>query len=101
MSNWAFKNTVKFREKVAVDLGAGDEENPFLDHLDDLRSMIVRIVTTLLIVTVITFIFCEDLVRIITYPLTLAGIADKVTLQNFKVVGGFMTAMNISLIAGV
>jgi Sec-independent protein secretion pathway component TatC len=101
MFNWAFNKIVKLREKVAVDLGGGDVEKPFLDHLDDLRTMIVRIVVTLLVVTVITFVFCEELVKVITYPLTLAGIADKVTLQNFKVVGGFMTAMNISLIAGV
>lgn len=101
MFNWAFKKIVNLREKVAVDLGDSDVEKPFLDHLDDLRTMIVRMCVTLLLVTVITFFFCEELLAIIKYPLTLAGIADKIELQNFKVTGGFMTAMNVSLVAGV
>lgn len=101
MFNWLFKKVVTFREKVAVDLGEGDTEKPFLEHLDDLRTMIVRIVVTLLVCTIGTFVFIEELMRIITYPLVMAGIADHVTLQNLKPTGGFMTAMNISLVAGV
>jgi Sec-independent protein secretion pathway component TatC len=101
MFNWLFKKVVTFREKVAVDLGQGDDEKPFLDHLEDLRSMIVRMAVTLLLVTLVTFFFINELMGIITYPLVLAGIADSVQLQNFKVTGGFMTAMNISLVAGV
>jgi Sec-independent protein secretion pathway component TatC len=101
MFKWAFNKIVKLREKVAVDLGDGDVEKPFLDHLEDLRTMIVRMCITLLAVTVLTFFFCEDLLKIIEYPLTLAGIKDKITLQNLHVTGGFMTAMNVSLVAGV
>jgi Sec-independent protein secretion pathway component TatC len=101
MFNWAFKKIVKLREKVAVDLGDSDVEKPFLDHLDDLRAMIVRMCVTMIIVTVGTFVFHEELLKIIQYPLVMAGIQDKVTLQNFKVTGGFMTAMNVSLVAGL
>ena len=101
MFNWAFKKVVKLREKVAVDLGGGDVEKPFLDHLDDLRTMIVRMCITLLVVTLGTFLFYQELLAVIRHPLVLAGIADKVTLQNLKVTGGFMTVMNISLITGV
>ncbi|MEZ0274146.1 MAG: twin-arginine translocase subunit TatC [Roseimicrobium sp.] len=101
MFNWLFKKVVTFREKVAVDLGDGDVEKPFLDHLDDLRTMLVRIAITLIVITLVTFVYVEELLAIIKYPLVMAGIADKITLQNFKVTGGFMTAMNISLVAGV
>lgn len=101
MFNWLFKKVVTFREKVAVDLGQGDDEKPFLDHLEDLRTMIVRMAVTLLIVTVGTFFLIGPLMGVITYPLVLAGISDNVQLQNFKPTGGFMTAMNISLVAGV
>ncbi|MFZ4766596.1 MAG: twin-arginine translocase subunit TatC, partial [Roseimicrobium sp.] len=101
MFNWAFKKVIKLREKVAVDLGDSDVEKPFLDHLEDLRTMIVRMTVTLLSVTILTFFFCEELLAIIKHPLVMAGIADKITLQNFKPVGGFMTAMNISLVAGI
>ena len=101
MFNWAFKKIVKLREKVAVDLGGDDVEKPFLDHLDDLRSMIVRMCVTLIVVTLVTFFFYQELLSIIEHPLEMAGIRDKVTLQNFRITGGFMTAMNVSLVAGV
>lgn len=101
MFNWAFKKIVKLREKVAVDLGDNDAEKPFLDHLDDLRKMIVRMCVTLLVVTLVTFLFYQELLAAMRYPLELAGIADKIILQNFKVTGGFMTVMNISLVASV
>ena len=101
MFNWLFKKVVTFREKVAVDLGEGDSEKPFLDHLDDLRTMIVRMAVTLLVMTLVTFFFIEELMTIMTYPLVMAGINDKVTLQNLDPTGGFMTAMNVALVASV
>jgi Sec-independent protein secretion pathway component TatC len=101
MFNWAFKKIVKLREKVAVDLGDKDVEKPFLDHLDDLRTMLVRMCVTLLVVTLGTFFFYQELLALIRYPLVLADIADKIILQNFKVTGGFMTVMNISLVTGL
>ncbi|RBP47522.1 Tat protein translocase TatC [Roseimicrobium gellanilyticum] len=101
MFNWLFKKVVTFREKVAVDLGQGDDEKPFLDHLDDLRTMIVRMAVTLLVMTLATFFFIEELMAIMTYPLTLAGIEQQVTLQNLDPTGGFMTAMNVALVASV
>jgi sec-independent protein translocase protein TatC len=101
MFNWAFKKIVKFREKVAVDLGDGDVEKPFLDHLDDLRTMLVRMCITLIVVTVGAFYFYQELLALIERPLVMAGIRDKVSLQNLKPIGGFMTAMNVSLVAGV
>ena len=54
----------KVREKVALNLsGDTDQEKPFLDHLEDLRTMIVRIVVTLLVSTIVTFCFYEQLLR--------------------------------------
>lgn len=101
MLNWLFKKVVTFREKVAVDLGQADEEKPFLNHLDDLRTMIVRMVISLLVVTLGAFFFYQELLLLIEHPLVMAGIRDKISLQNLKPIGGFMTAMNISLVAGV
>ena len=66
----------KVREKVALNLsGSTDEEKPFLEHLEDLRAMIVRIVMTLLISTICTFVFYQELFRAIQLPLIFAGLA--------------------------
>ena len=97
----------KVREKVAMNLGGkGDEEKPFLEHLEDLRTMIVRMVMTLLISTIGTFVFYQELFIAILYPLVLAGFAKNIEearkiLINTDVAGPFMMAVNVSLIAAV
>jgi sec-independent protein translocase protein TatC len=45
-----------------------DHEKPFLDHLEDLRIMVTRIVITLLISMVVCFSFREELMAIIRKP---------------------------------
>lgn len=97
----------KVREKVALNLsGNTDEEKPFLEHLEDLRTMIVRIVVTLLVSTIGTFVFYKELFRAIQLPLIFAGLAKDEAgatqlLQNIDVAGPFMMAINVSLITAV
>ncbi len=47
-----------------------DAEKPFLDHLEDLRVMVTRVVLTLLIATVACFAFRNDLMDILKKPIT-------------------------------
>ncbi|MES2598239.1 MAG: twin-arginine translocase subunit TatC [Verrucomicrobiota bacterium] len=96
----------KAREKIALNLNPNDEEKPFLDHLDDLRTMLMRMIITLLVSTIGTFIFYKELFRIILYPLVLAGFAPDIDsamglLINTDIAGPFMMAVNVALIAGV
>ncbi len=60
----------KIREKVALNLNQSDEEKPFLDHLEDLRTMFVRCGVTLLVSVVFTFIFNRQLLDIVMIPYT-------------------------------
>ena len=97
----------KVREKVAMNLGGkGDEEKPFLDHLEDLRKMIVRMAVTLLVSTLITFCFYEQLFEIIKHPLWATGVIKteaelKAMLQILTPQEGFLMVMNLALIAAV
>lgn len=97
----------KVRDKVALNLGGkGDEEKPFLEHLEDLRTMLVRIATTLVVSTIVTFVFYQELFQAILYPLVLSGLcADMEAARNYLintgVAGPFMMAINVSLIAAV
>jgi sec-independent protein translocase protein TatC len=45
-----------------------DHEKPFLDHLEDLRVMVTRIVMTLLISMIVCFAFRDDLMAIMRKP---------------------------------
>lgn len=96
----------KAREKIALNLNPQDEEKPFLDHLDDLRTMLMRVIITLLVSTIGTFIFYKELFEIILYPLVLAGFAPSIEeakglLINTDIAGPFMMAVNVALIAGL
>lgn len=96
----------KVREKVAMNLSKEDEEKPFLDHLDDLRTMLVRMGMTLVGATIVSFIFYKELFDVIHYPLVLAGFAENVEaakkiLINIDVAGPFMMAVNVALITAV
>ncbi len=97
----------KVREKVAMNLGGkGDEEKPFLDHLEDLRKMIVRIAVTLLVSTLGTFCFYDKLFEIIKLPLWWTGVVKtpedlKKMLQILTPQEGFLMVMNLALIAAV
>ncbi|TDU81137.1 Tat protein translocase TatC [Prosthecobacter fusiformis] len=96
----------KVREKVAMNLSKDDEEKPFLEHLDDLRTMLVRMGMTLIASTIISFVFYQELFKALLYPMVLAGFAPdiesaKKLLINIDVAGPFMMAVNVSLIAAV
>jgi sec-independent protein translocase protein TatC len=47
-----------------------DEEKPFLEHLEDLRIMVTRIVVTLLITTVVCFTYRDQLMDILRKPIS-------------------------------
>lgn len=98
----------KVRDKVALNLSKEDEEKPFLDHLDDLRTMLVRMVMTLVIVSIATFVFYKDLFKGMQYPLVLSGLVESIDkaqetgyLINTDIAGPFMMAVNVALIAAV
>ncbi len=45
-----------------------EHEKPFLDHLDDLRIMVTRVIITLALATVICWAFSDSLMKIIRQP---------------------------------
>ena len=101
MLNWAFKKVTKFREKVARDLGQDDVEKPFLEHLEDLRTMLVRMAMTLALFVIGTFALYPYLWDVVRFPLVIAHMEDLVVFQELRPIGGFMAIMNLSIVAGI
>ena len=102
----ALNKLFKVREKVALNLNKEDEEKPFLDHLEDLRKMFVRIAVTLILSVLGTFAFYKQLFQVILGPLSMAGFGEEgEKLESFLTTlspqEAFMTAVNISLIAAI
>ncbi len=69
---------LKLREKISRkrNILLEDEEKPFLEHLDDLRKMMMRIVTTLLVAITLCFVFNKWFFEVIQYPMQRAGLAS-------------------------
>ena len=78
---WLGKKVIDMRQKLSVKrkLIPEDEEKPFLEHLEDLRKTLTRIIATLLIGMVACFIFKEEIFKIIQHPINAAeiGVMDK------------------------
>jgi sec-independent protein translocase protein TatC len=78
---WLGKKVIDLRQKLSVkrQLIPEDEEKPFLDHLEDLRKTLTRIIATLLIGMIGCFIFKEQIFRIIQLPINAAeiGVLDR------------------------
>lgn len=110
----------KAREKIALNLNPSDEEKPFLDHLEDLRSMLVRIAVTILICVLGAFGFNKPLTDIVQQPYAWATASAKATITAQAVEAGqpaptiefrqpstrtpqegFMASVNVSMIASI
>ena len=101
MWKWLFNKVIKVRERVSVDLGGGDVEKPFIEHLEDLRTMIVRMAITLCVTVIGTFCFAQQLMSIITHPINAAGLKDKIQLIGINITDAFMVQVNVSMMAGI
>ena len=70
---YLLKKVFELREKAHV-----DHEKPFLEHLEDLRVMVTRVVITLVISMLICFVFQDELMSLLRAP------AEKVLLTKQK-----------------
>lgn len=73
-----FAPMLKLRDKLSRKRNVllEDEEKPFLEHLDDLRKMLMRIVMTLLVSITLCFVFNKWFFEVIQYPMARAGLAS-------------------------
>src|SRR4051812_18495628 len=77
---------------------------PFLEHLEDLRSVIIKIAITIVVACVACFNFAPQILELLTYPLKLSGIqdpADKNFLRVFNPSDAFSLPFTLALYAGL
>ena len=109
------KKVFSSREKFAAQrLENPEEEKPFLEHLEDLRTMIFRIVITLFVSLLVCFIFHAQLIWIIEAPLTFITVPveggeegevqtllDASPLISIDPTGVFMMAIKVAFLAAL
>ncbi len=73
----------------------GSISMPFLDHLDQLRSRLLKSLLAVVVCALAAFYFSDELFRLIVMPL------GDVKLHVTEVTGSFYAYMKVSLIAGI
>src|SRR5687767_10589960 len=73
-----FAPLLKLRDKITRKRHSltEDTEKPFLDHLDDLRKTLSRIIITLVVAVIACFVFHKTFFEIVKDPLRRAGLLD-------------------------
>lgn len=74
---------------------------PFLDHLEDLRWMLIKMLAVLGIAMVLCFSFAQHLLAVIIHPLKRVTQNPEPFLRTLEVTGGITLAMKLALYAGI
>lgn len=77
-----------------------DEPKPFLEHIEDLRKMVIKMAIVLVVMTGGAFIFQSRIVHIMELPL-LAIDPERKSLVNFGVTDPFTISIELSFYAGL
>jgi len=78
----------------------GDEPKPFLDHIEDLRKMLIKMLVVLGLMMGAAFAFQKTVVDVMERPL-LAIDPDRTSLTNFGVADPLTIAIELSFYAGL
>ncbi len=69
-----------------------------LEHLEDLRKIIIRVILAILLGTIVSFIFFEDIIsQIINAPI----LEKNIQLVQLTVTEAFITKIKISILSGI
>jgi len=85
----------KFREK-----SDGDIVKPFLDHMEDLRWTIVKILVTMVICMSISFFFVNDLMALVQKPMMMAAPELKDKIITRTIIEPFIVSLMLAFFAG-
>lgn len=76
-----------------------DREMPFLDHLEELRSRIIRALLAMVVGAGICLIFAKQLLNILLWPTTRVNL--PIEIQVLKVQGMFVVTLEVAFFGGI
>jgi len=82
-------------------------KKPFLDHLEDFRSVLFQIFATVLIAGGLCLFFAPDILKMLKEPLAKALVwmhkegADKAMLMSLSPAGGFTLSLKLAIMSGM
>ncbi len=91
----------KLRQRLFKFRELEDEPKPFLDHIEDLRSMLIKMAVALGGAMIFSFFFRTVLFAIIQSPLTKVDPEHLSNLQSLGVVDSFSISLELAFYAGI
>jgi sec-independent protein translocase protein TatC len=91
----------KKREEGSGPKQDGDVVKPFLEHLEDLRWTIIKMVITLLIFMVLCFVFAHEIFKWLQYPMYAAGLDPSEILRNNSPFAAIMAGIQLSFYSAI
>lgn len=77
-------------------------KKPFLDHLEDLRWTILKILIILCLGSILLFFFSPKLLKVIAWPLSgVSSGAEPVALRTLRPTSSFVISMKLSLLSAM
>ncbi len=96
------KKLFKKREEANVARDEdGDVVKPFLDHLEDLRWMIIKMIATLGVAMIVAFCFRQSLGQLLKLPLIWAVGEKLAVLQSTNPIGSISISFQLAFYAGI
>ena len=74
---------------------------PLLEHLEDLRWMLIKMIVALSLAVLLSFFFAKELLAVLVWPLKRVTDNPQPFLRTLEVTGGFTLSMTLSLYAGL
>lgn len=92
----ALSKFFKFREK-----SDGDVIKPFLDHMEELRWTIIKMIVIQILAMIISFYFRKDLMDLLRLPLAKIDptLPDQLIITN--IAGSFLISLELAFFAGI
>ena len=87
-------------ELLPPDDSSSESVKPFLEHLEDLRWMLIKMIVALGMAMILSFFFARPLLAVILWPLQHATQNPEAFLRTLEVTGGLNLAMKLSFYAG-
>jgi len=78
-----------------------DEAKPFLSHMEDLRTMLIKAAIALVVAMALCFVFRSELATIVQRPLIAVDPARAENLQSLGVADSFTISLDLAFYGGV
>jgi sec-independent protein translocase protein TatC len=97
----SFKKLFKFRENKYREKSHDDVVKPFLDHMEDLRWVLIKILVTLVISMAISFFFVHDLMALLERPMLMVAPELKEKIITSKITDPFVISLMVAFFGGI